>query len=95
LGDGTEVTDYANNVKLTLRGISGSVTATHTDYAYFAIPIQKTAADFVPWATLSASKPAFLQPLMDSWSAAASAAVVNDIKLQLNEPVNESITAWS
>ena len=61
----------------------------------FATPAEKTAENFVAWSTLSASQPAFLQPLMDSYSGSVSAQVVSQIESQFNAPINENVPAWS
>ena len=100
LGDGTDVTDYANSMVMEVRGVSGGLesggySATRGDYVAFATPAEKTAENFVAWSTLSASQPAFLQPLMDSYSGIVSAEVVSKIENQFNAPINESVTAWS
>ena len=95
LGDGTDVTDYADAMVMEVRGTSGDYSGIRGDYVSFAPPEEKTAEDFVAWSTLSASQPAFLQPLMDSYSGTVSAQVVSQIESQFNAPINENVTAWS
>ena len=100
LGDGTDVTDYADAMVMEVRGTSGDgalprYSAIRGDYVSFATPAEKTAEDFVAWSTLSASQPAFLQPLMDSYSGTVSAQVVSQIESQFNAPINENVPAWS
>ena len=95
LGDGTEVTDYADSMVMEVKGTSGDYNAVRGDYVSFVAPSEKTAEDFVAWSTLSASQPAFLQPLMDSYSASVSAQVVSQIESQFNAPINENVPAWS
>ena len=95
LGDGTDVTDYADAMVMEVRGTSGDYSGIRGDYVSFAPPEEKTAEDFVAWSTLSASQPAFLQPLMDSYSGTVSAEVVSKIESQFNAPINESVPAWS
>ena len=94
LGDGTEVTDYAIKTVMQVQGVSGNHSATIGDWVNLAAPADMVAADFVPWSTFEASRPAALQPLMDSYSASVSAAVVSRIESQFNAPVNESASAW-
>ena len=95
LGDGTDVTDYADAMVMEVRGTSGDYSGIRGDYVSFAPPEEKTAEDFVAWSTLSASQPAFLQPLMDSYSGTVSAEVVSKIESQFNAPINENVPAWS
>ena len=95
LGDGTEVTDYANSMVMEVEGTSGEHSAVRGQVVGFARPDQKTAADYVPWSSLSASKPAFIQPLMDSFSGSVTADVVTMIRSQFNSPIPETVTAWS
>ena len=95
LGDGTDVMDYADAMVMEVKGTSGDYSAIRGDYVSFAPPEDKTAEDFVAWSTLSASQPAFLQPLMDSYSATVSAQVVSQIESQFNAPINENVPAWS
>ena len=95
LGDGTEVTDYANSMVMEVEGTSGEYSAVSGQVVGFARPDQKTAADYVPWLSLSASKPAFIQPLMDSWSGSVTANVVNQINSQFNAPIGENVPAWA
>ena len=95
LGDGTDVTDYADAMVMEVRGTSGDYSGIRGNYVSFVAPAEKTAEDFVAWSTLSASQPAFLQPLMDSYSATVSAQVVSQIESQFNAPVNENVPAWS
>ena len=94
LGDGTEVTDYADSMVMELKGIRGEYESVYGEVVAFASPDTKTASDYVEWATLSASKPAFIQPLMDSWSGAVTANVVNQINSQFNAPIGETVPAW-
>ena len=95
LGDGTEVTDYANSMVMEVKGISGDYESVYGEVVAFASPDTKTASDYVEWATLSASKPAFIQPLMDSWSGSVTANVVNQIESQFNAPIGENVPAWA
>ena len=95
LGDGTEVTDYATKTVMEVRGVSGDYSATRGDWVSLADPADMTEADFVPWPTFEASRPAALQPLMDSYFDSASAGVVSAIESQFNAPVNESVSAWA
>ena len=95
LGDGTDVTDYADSMVMEVKGISGDYESTYGEVVAFAPPDQKTASDYVDWATLSASQPAFLQPLMDSWSGSVTANVVNQIESQFNAPIGETVPAWA
>ena len=95
LGDGTDVTDYADAMVMEVKGTSGDYTGIRGDYVSFATPAEKTAENFVAWSTLSASQPAFLQPLMDSYSGTVSAQVVSQIESQFNAPINENVPAWS
>ena len=94
LGDGTEVTDYATSTVMEVRGVSGDYSATKGDWVSLADPADMTADDFVPWSTFEASRPAVLQPLMDSYFGSVSAEVVSRIESQFNAPVNESVSAW-
>ena len=95
LGDGTEVTDYATKTVMEVRGVSGDYSATRGDWVALANPADMSSADFVPWPTFEASRPAALQPLMDSYFGAVSAEVVSRIESQFNAPVNESVSAWA
>ena len=95
LGDGTEVTDYANSMVMEVKGTSGEYSTVRGQVVGFARPDQKTAADYVPWSSLSASKPAFIQPLMDSWSGSVTANVVNQINSQFNAPIGETVPSWA
>ena len=95
LGDGTEVTDYATRTVMEVHGVSGDYSATRGDWVNLADPADMTEADFVPWSTFEASRPAALQPLMDSYSGTVSAEVVSRIESQFNAPVNESVSAWA
>ena len=95
LGDGTDVTDYADSMVMEVKGISGDYESTYGEVISFATPDTKTASDYVEWATLSASHPAFLQPLMDSWSGSVTANVVNQIESQFNAPIGETVPAWA
>ena len=95
LGDGTEVTDYATKTVMEVRGVSGDYSATRGDWVGLAAPADMTAADFVPWPTFEDSRPAALQPLMDSYFDSVSATVVGMIESQFNAPVTESVSAWA
>ena len=95
LGDGTEVTDYANSMVMEVEGISGEYNSTRGEVVAFAAPDQKTASDYVEWSTLSASQPAFVQPLMDSWSGSVTADVVRRIQSQFNSPISETVPSWA
>ena len=95
LGDGTEVTDYATKTVMEVRGVSGDYSAIRGDWVSLANPADMVEADFVPWSTFEASRPAVLQPLMDSYFGSVSAEVVNSIESQFNAPVNESVSAWA
>ena len=95
LGDGTEVTDYATRTVMEVQGVSGDYSATRGDWVNLADPADMVAADFVPWSTFEASRPAVLQPLMDSYFGSVSAEVVSRIESQFNAPVNESVSAWA
>ena len=95
LGDGTEVTDYANSMVMEVQGTSGEYSAVRGQVVGFARPDQKTAADYVPWLSLSASKPAFIQPLMDSFSGSVTADVVTRIRSQFNSPIPETVPSWA
>ena len=95
LGDGTEVTDYATSTVMEVRGVSGDYSATKGDWVSLADPADMTADDFVPWSTFEASRPAVLQPLMDSYFGAVSAEVVSRIESQFNAPVTEDVPAWA
>ncbi len=95
LGDGTEVTDYATSTVMEVRGVSGDYSATKGDWVSLADPADMTADDFVPWSTFEASRPAVLQPLMDSYFGSVSAEVVSRIESQFNAPVTEDVPAWA
>ena len=95
LGDGTKVTDYATRTVMEVIGVSGDYSATRGDWVSLADPADMTSADFVPWSTFEASRPAALQPLMDSYFDSVSAEVVSRIESQFNAPVNESVSAWA
>ena len=95
LGDGTEVTDYATSTVMEVRGVSGDYSATKGDWVSLADPADMTADDFVPWSTFEASRPAVLQPLMDSYFGSVSAEVVSRIVSQFNAPVTEDVPAWA
>ena len=95
LGDGTEVTDYATSTVMEVRGVSGDYSATKGDWGSLADPADMTADDFVPWSTFEASRPAVLQPLMDSYFGSVSAEVVSRIESQFNAPVTEDVPAWA
>ena len=95
LGDGTEVTDYATSTVMEVRGVSGDYSATNGDWVSLADPADMTADDFVPWSTFEASRPAVLQPLMDSYFGSVSAEVVSRIESQFNAPVTEDVPAWA
>ena len=95
LGDGTEVTDYATKTVMEVQGVSGDYSATRGDWVSLADPADMTADDFVPWSTFEASRPAALQPLMDSYFDSVSAGVVSRIESQFNAPVSESVPAWA
>ena len=95
LGDGTEVTDYATRTVMEVNGVSGDYSATRGDWVDLAAPADMTAADFVPWSTFEASRPAALQPLMDSYFDSVSAGLVSAIESQFNAPVSESVPAWA
>ena len=95
LGDGTEVTDYATKTVMEVRGVSGDYSAIRGDWVSLAAPADMTAADFVPWSTFEASRPAALQPLMDSYSGTVTAELVSRIESQFNAPVTESVSAWA
>ena len=95
LGDGTEVTDYATSTVMEVRGVSGDYSATRGDWVSLADPADMTADDFVPWSTFEASRPAALQPLMDSYFGSVSAEVVSRIESQFNASVTEDVPAWA
>ena len=95
LGDGTEVTDYATKTVMEVRGVSGDYSAIRGDWVGLAAPADMTAADFVPWSTFEASRPAALQPLMDSYSGTVTAELVSRIESQFNAPVTENVAAWA
>ena len=95
LGDGTEVTDYATSTVMEVRGVSGDYSATKGDWVSLADPADMTADDFVPWSTFEASRPAVLQPLMDSYFGSVSAEEVSRIESQFNAPVTEDVPAWA
>ena len=95
LGDGTEVTDYADSMVMDLRGTDGDYTSFNGELVAFALPSQKINSNFVEWSTLSASQPAFVRPLMDSWTGSVSANVVNQIEAQKNKPMNETVPSWA
>ena len=94
LGDGTEVTDYATKTVMEVQGVSGDYSAIRGNWVSLAAPADMTAADFVPWSTFEASRPAALQPLMDSYFGSVSAEVVSRIESQFNAPINENVPAW-
>jgi len=94
LGDGTEVTDYARRTVMEVHGVSGEYSATISEWVSLASPADMVAADFIPWSTFEASRPAALQPLMDSYSGSVSAEVVNRIESQFNAPISENVPAW-
>ena len=94
LGDGTEVTNYATRTVMEVHGVSGDYSATRGEWVSLANPADMTEADFVPWPTFEASRPAALQPLMDSYSGSVSAEVVSRIESQFNELINENVPAW-
>mgnify|MGYP006406459757 CR=1 FL=1 len=95
LGDGTEVTNYATRTVMEVQGVSGDYSATRGDWVNLADPVDMTSADFVPWSTFEASRPAALQPLMDSYFDSVSATVVDMIESQFNAPVSENVPAWA
>ena len=95
LGDGTEVTDYATKTVMEVRGVSGDYSAIQGNWVNLADPADMTEADFVPWPTFEASRPAALQPLMDSYFDSVSAEVVSRIESQFNAPVSENVPAWA
>ena len=95
LGDGTEVTNYATKTVMEVQGVSGDYSATRGSWVNLTSPADMVAADFVPWSTFEASRPAGLQPLMDSYFASISAEVVSSIESQFNAPVDEIAPAWA
>ena len=95
LGDGTVVTDYATRTVMEVNGVSGDYSATRGDWVNLADPADMTEADFVPWPTFEASRPAALQPLMDSYFDSVSAEMVSAIESQFNAPVSENVPAWA
>ena len=95
LGDGTEVTDYATKTVMEVQGVSGDYSATRGDWVSLADPADMTEADFVDWDVFEASRPAALQPLMDSYSGTVTAELVSRIESQFNAPVTESVSAWA
>ena len=95
LGDGTDVTDYADSMVMELKGTDGDYTGIQGAQVAFATPDQKTSSNFVEWSTLSASQPAFVQPLMESWTGSVSASVVNKIEAQNNKPMKENVPSWA
>ena len=116
LSGGVTATNYAIRSMMEVKGTTGNHTSssasvlqftdTSQDWVNFMAPSEKSADDFVEWSTLSASKPAFLQPLMDSYSASVSATVVNNIENQLiwsaaqplpplpDAPINDNVPDW-
>ena len=94
LGDGTEVTNYATRTVMEVHGVSGDYSATRGEWVSLANPADMTEADFVPWPTFEASRPAALQPLMDSYSGTVTAELVSRIESQFNAPISESVSAW-
>ena len=95
LGDGTEVTDYATRTLMEVKGVSGDYGAARSDWVSLADPADMTAADFVPWSTFEASRPAALQPLMDDFFSSVSGNVVISIERQFNVAVIEDVPAWA
>jgi len=95
LSGGVTATDYAARMVMEVKGTSGDYNAIRGDWVNFVAPNEKSPDDFVAWSTLSASQPAFLQPLMDSYSGTVSAEVISKIESQFNAPMNENVPAWA
>ena len=53
LGDGTEVTDYAQKMVMEVRGVSGDISAIRGDWVGFADPSTKTAETYEAWSSIS------------------------------------------
>ena len=96
LGDGTEVTDYVDAMVMEIQGVSGSLSATRSEWVAFANPSTKTASDYVAWSSLSAaSRPTWVTSAMTKFQPTVTADVVAMIEAQINAPEYPSVTGWA
>tara|TARA_R100000081_G_C4697889_1_gene106053 strand:- start:175 stop:528 length:354 start_codon:yes stop_codon:yes gene_type:complete len=96
LGDGTEVTDYVDAMVMEIQGVSGSLSATRSEWVAFANPSTKTASDYVAWSSLSAaSRPTWVTSAMTKFQPTVTADVVAMIEAQFNAPEYPIVTGWA